>query len=498
MMARPAMLNRFQFARLRAFRKGKKNEADQQGRNPASQSDARQAPPRGDGSRQPFDGADDRNGRDTGGIRDSWHDDDRVTRLLARRAATQEAERRDALERLGTRAPENGDGSGERAPADPGQPAANGSASTTSVDFTTAVPKGRQSDARTTTVPALETPGVAPPPQEARPSNGSVPYGNGSGGTGLSEPPRVDSGMGAATDPMAGVPSASLPEHAQDVDRRTSGWRREGQRGAVASTSARVVCIASGKGGTGKSVLASNLAILRARRGERVLLVDFDAGLANAHLLLGLAPPYDVGHVMEGEVSAHDALVDGPHGMKLLAGGVGRQTMIDPTRRELDRLFKALRALESEFDLILIDHGAGLSYSTVAHLAATSTLILVTNHEVTALSDGYALYKRAHMVNSNLRVGLVVNRAPDERIAMDAWERFRGAAHKFLGHTPELIGWVPADPAIPQAVQMRQPAVLSFPESPAARALKRVAGWPPIDHARTTTAFYDKARRALR
>src|SRR5262245_3343004 len=44
---------------------------------------------------------------------------------------------------------------------------------------------------------------------------------------------------------------------------------------------ARVLCVASGKGGTGKSILASNLAVLRAQRGERVLLVDFDAGLAN-------------------------------------------------------------------------------------------------------------------------------------------------------------------------------------------------------------------------
>ncbi|MEM9380153.1 MAG: AAA family ATPase, partial [Planctomycetota bacterium] len=265
-----------------------------------------------------------------------------------------------------------------------------------------------------------------------------------------------------------------------------------------ATQTARVVCIASGKGGTGKSVLATNLAILRAKQGERVLLVDFDAGLANAHLLLGLAPPYDVGHVMEGEVSARGALVDGPHGVKLLSGGVGRQTMIDPTRRELDRLFKALRPLEDEFDLILIDHGAGLSYSTVAHLAATSTLILVTNHEVTALSDGYALYKRAHMVNQSLRVGLVVNRAPDERIALDAWDRFRGASHKFLGHAPEWIGWVPADPAVPQAVQMRTPAVISYPDSSAAVALQRVASWPPIEHARTTVPFYEKARRALR
>src|SRR6185295_5074437 len=100
---------------------------------------------------------------------------------------------------------------------------------------------------------------------------------------------------------------------------------------------ARVVCIASGKGGTGKSVLATNLAVLRALRGERVLLVDFDAGLANDHLLLGLAPQYDLGHVVEGRVAAADALVAGPGGMRLLSGGVGRHALANPTRRDLER-----------------------------------------------------------------------------------------------------------------------------------------------------------------
>lgn len=67
---------------------------------------------------------------------------------------------------------------------------------------------------------------------------------------------------------------------------------------------ARVVCIASGKGGTGKSVVATNLAVQRASRGERVLLIDFDAGLANDHLLLGLAPKFDLGHLVEGRARA--------------------------------------------------------------------------------------------------------------------------------------------------------------------------------------------------
>jgi flagellar biosynthesis protein FlhG len=261
---------------------------------------------------------------------------------------------------------------------------------------------------------------------------------------------------------------------------------------------ARVVCIASGKGGVGKSILATNLAVARARRGERVLLVDFDAGLANAHLLLGLAPHHDFGHILDGNVDAREAIVRGPEGLSLLSGGVGRHALANPTRRELDRLFKALCPLEREYDLMVIDHGSGLSYSTVAHLAATSTLLLVTNHEVTALSDAYALYKRAHMVNAQIRVGMVINRTPDEAQANSAWERFKAASLRFLGHNPEYVGWVPQDEAVGRSVQARSPVTVLEPNSRAARAILKIAEWGPLDHARTTSAFYEKARRALR
>lgn len=444
------MLNRFQFARLRGFRRGKKRAAaaeEARRQEAASQELVRQREAAAglplsrevNGSSEQDVEATSSNGtssgRSDGGITDGWSGNDRIEGLLRRHQ-----EQRGLLspETLG---PENGSPR-ESVPSPP--------------------PSDRM---RSDAVPGEETAGTSTEVAE-RTRTVAAPAG------------------GPAAAP-AGAP-ATEDQRVRLVD------------GISATSTARVVCIASGKGGTGKSVIASNLALLRARRGERVLLIDFDAGLANAHLLLGLAPPHDVGHVMEGSVSAREALVEGPHGLKLLAGGVGRQCLIDPTRRELDRLFKALRPLEDDFDLIVIDHGAGLSYSTVAHLAAASTLLLVTNHEVTALSDGYALYKRAKLVNPEIRVGLVVNRAPDERLAMDAWNRFRGASHKFLGHAPELIGWVPADPVISQAVQLRKPAVLSFPESAAAKAITRVSAWGPMDHARTTTPFYVKARRALR
>ncbi|MFT5286234.1 MAG: flagellar biosynthesis protein FlhG [Planctomycetota bacterium] len=278
--------------------------------------------------------------------------------------------------------------------------------------------------------------------------------------------------------------------------RRLFGAERQLARDPNAG--ARVLCVASGKGGTGKSVVATNLASLRAQRGERVLLVDFDAGLANAHLLLGLAPRFDMGHVIAGEVEAEDALVEGPEGLMLLSGGVGRHALANPTRRELDRLFKALQPLEQEFDLVIIDHGAGLGYGTVAHLAATSTLLIVTNAEVTALSDSYALYKRATMVNPHVRAGLVVNRCPSESMASAGWDRFRSASERFLGHSPEYIGWVPSDDAVLKSVHERRPVSLTRPRSEAAIALSTVSEWGPIDHARTSKAFYEKARKALR
>lgn len=441
------MLNRFQFARLRGFRRGKKRAAAEEARRRDEEKRREAAPQRpltreveGGGDRgsteAPSNGA--TSGRADGGITDGWSGNERIEGLLRRHQ-----------EQRGQLSPE-----------------------------TLGLENGATREA------------VPPPPTSDRVQSEVVPVEE-SGGTSTEVAERTRTV--AAPDGGASSSAATPAADASPQDQRVRLVE-----GLAATSTARVVCIASGKGGTGKSVIASNLALLRARRGERVLLIDFDAGLANAHLLLGLAPPYDVGHVMEGTVSAREALVEGPHGLKLLAGGVGRQCLIDPTRRELDRLFKALRPLEDDFDLIVIDHGAGLSYSTVAHLAAASTLLLVTNHEVTALSDGYALYKRAKLVNPEIRVGLVVNRAPDERLAMDAWNRFRGASHKFLGHAPELIGWVPADPVISQAVQLRKPAVLSFPESAAAKAITRVAAWGPMDHARTTTPFYVKARRALR
>jgi MinD-like ATPase involved in chromosome partitioning or flagellar assembly len=92
---------------------------------------------------------------------------------------------------------------------------------------------------------------------------------------------------------------------------------------------------------------------------------------------------------------------------------------------------------------------------------------------------------------------VVLNRVPEEESAIRAWERFKAVALKFLGVHPELVGWIPQDDAVARSVQARTPVALAEPASRAAVALRQVAAWAPLDHARTATAFYDRARRAL-
>jgi len=264
------------------------------------------------------------------------------------------------------------------------------------------------------------------------------------------------------------------------------------------SLRAGVVCIASGKGGVGKSVIASNLACMRAAAGERVCLVDFDAGLANAHLLFGLAPRHDLGSVLDGDVSPEEALVEGPAGVKVLSGGVGRARLANPTRRELGKLFGALRSLEESHDLLVIDHGAGLGYAVIAHLAAARSFLLVTNPEVTALSDAYAVFKRAEAVNPGVRAGVVINRAEDREVALEAHDRLAAVSKRFLGRDLELAGWVPADPAVPRSVRARAPLMLTGAESPASRGIRSLAAWNGLAGPHTGDFFYDRARSALR
>lgn len=174
---------------------------------------------------------------------------------------------------------------------------------------------------------------------------------------------------------------------------------------------ARVIAVTSGKGGVGKTNFSSNLSLVMARSGLRVIAVDADLGLANLHVVLGVMPRYHLEHVIRGERTLQETLHTAPGGLQIIAGGSGITELanLDVPRR--DAFITGLSELDTLADVILLDTGAGLSHNVLAFLCAVEEVIIVTTPEPTAITDAYATIKVVSQQNPAARLMLVVNMA---------------------------------------------------------------------------------------
>lgn len=239
----------------------------------------------------------------------------------------------------------------------------------------------------------------------------------------------------------------------------------------VPSTPALSVCVASGKGGTGKSVVAASLGTVLARRG-RTLLVDADLGVGNAHILQDVAPPRSFVDVVEGRASVRDVRVGCRPGLDLVAGGSGVSRMAGLTAYELHQVALGIEAVEREYAHVVVDSAAGISPQTIAFAAASDLVLLVTTPDVTALTDAYAFFKVLTQRRADATTLLVVNRVQDAEEGLHVAERMRSVAHRFVGREPSYLGALPDDRAVLRSVNERRPAVLAAPGSGFARAFE--------------------------
>lgn len=261
--------------------------------------------------------------------------------------------------------------------------------------------------------------------------------------------------------------------------RRLADEVRQDIRSALASrarrTGLRLLAVASGKGGVGKTNLAVNLALAFAEQGQPVLLVDADLGLANADLLLGLEPRCHLGHVLQGQASLGDALLHGPLGLRLLPGGTALEDLAVVAPPRVLSLLAQLTEAAPTGDLVLLDVGAGLSPLVRALLGAVPEVLVVTTPEPTSVADAYATMKVLARESLTTAVHLVVNQAEGLAEARDTSRTLARVARRYLGIAVTELGYVPRDPCVPRAVRDKRPFLLACPRSPASRAVRELA-----------------------
>lgn len=242
---------------------------------------------------------------------------------------------------------------------------------------------------------------------------------------------------------------------------------------ALASVRASSLCVVSGKGGTGKSLLSASLGHGLARSG-RTLLVDADLGVGNAHILQDVHPEHSFVDVVEGRRQVREIVQPCSSQLDLLAAGSGFARMAGLATCELELIAAGLERLERQYRFLLVDSAAGLSNQTLAFAAATDLVVLVTTPDVTAMTDAYAFLKVLVQRKPDVDPLLVVNRATNHDEAEHAARRIGQVSRKFLGREPRWIASLPEDRAAFRCTQRRQPVVAGEPESALAFALREL------------------------
>ncbi|HBR03175.1 MAG TPA: ATP-binding protein [Ruminiclostridium sp.] len=238
---------------------------------------------------------------------------------------------------------------------------------------------------------------------------------------------------------------------------------------------ARVITITSGKGGVGKTNVTVNLALALSKKGLKVVILDVDFGLANIDVLFGIVPKYSLLDLIHDEKSIFEVLTDGPENIKFLSGGSGVEELIHLDRKKLKKFVSNISLLDSMFDVILIDTGAGLSQNVMSFVLAADEVILVTTPEPTAITDAYALVKMISRRDHKKAIQVLVNRAETRKEAEDVANKLCVVSEKFLSLKLFKIGYILYDENVRKSVKMQKPFSLYNPRCTATKNVLEIA-----------------------
>lgn len=237
----------------------------------------------------------------------------------------------------------------------------------------------------------------------------------------------------------------------------------------------RVLSVTSGKGGVGKSNVVANLAMALAEQDKKVLIVDADLGVGNLDVLLGLSPQYNLNHVLSGECSLSEIIVEVNQNIKLIPAGSGVQEYTSLGQHEKLKLLDELDMLEETFDVMIIDTEAGISDNVTYFTVAAQEIIVVVSPEPTSITDAYALIKLLATRYSEHHFKVLVNMARDSEDALEVFRKLANVAGRFLDISLDYLGCVVRDERLVEAVKKQKAVFELFPDSEAASCFSTLA-----------------------
>lgn len=244
---------------------------------------------------------------------------------------------------------------------------------------------------------------------------------------------------------------------------------------AVAEHHAKIIAVASGKGGVGKTNLSVNLAISLAKKNKKVVLVDLDLGLANVDILFDLSSSYSLEHLLQGYRNIEEIIVHGPEGVHIVPGGSGLPSLTDLDDGKRELFLRNFFRLAQQYDYVIFDTAAGISENVIRFSLAADEVLVVTTEEPTAITDAYALMKVLSKKKKDIQISVVFNMVKHGYAAEKSFEKIESVVKRFLNIQLGFLGYVPRDTNVPSAIMRRTPFVVQYPLTVASLAVKDIA-----------------------
>jgi flagellar biosynthesis protein FlhG len=241
------------------------------------------------------------------------------------------------------------------------------------------------------------------------------------------------------------------------------------------SQATQIIGVASGKGGVGKTTVSVNLAVMLASMGKKVMIFDADLGLANAQLALGCRTPFNFSHVLSGEKTLSEIVIEGPMGVKLVPGASGIQHMASLNQMQTASIIQAFSEIDEELDYFIVDLAAGLSDTVMTFLRACQHRFIVLKNEPSSIADAYGTIKVMIQDYQLGNIGLIPNGVSSQ----DEGERLYGSINSviqnFLGSRVDYLHSITQDEMVLRAIKASQPLVSFAPSSIATRDFKALS-----------------------
>ncbi|WP_448378707.1 P-loop NTPase [Fervidobacterium sp.] len=242
--------------------------------------------------------------------------------------------------------------------------------------------------------------------------------------------------------------------------------------------SSDIVAVTSGKGGVGKTLVATNLAAVIAENGKKVLLLDADVGFTNADILLGVYPKHSIKDFVNHKCDVQELITPTSYGVDLISLGGDVSDLLAMNEFVIKDFATSFLKLLENYDIVFMDMPPGFSNSYMPFLALVDKFIVLTTPEPTSVVNTYTMVKLLSIKGiKGEDIHIVANMVQNIKEATSLMERFSEVVEKFIGNKVSSVTMIKEHPLVVKSIHDRQLFALKYRSIQPSFSIMRIASY---------------------